>query len=105
MAVRPLFRTWDKATETQITIKILSDTLERIVIFSQSSNRLFSSADSDVVEMTYGLTRRDGVRIQGISEFTLRRNLSRFYLVRWKDRHDPAAGQAETWGRWKMEHL
>jgi hypothetical protein len=105
LALHPLFRTWDKATETQVTIKILSDSLERIANFSVSSNTLFSSADSNTVEWTYDLTRRDNTHIRGISEFSLRRNLSRYYLVRWRDRHDPSAGQAITWGRWKMEHL
>jgi len=105
LALHPLFRTWDKATETQVTVKILSDSLERIALFNVSANSLFSSADSNTVEWTYDLTRRDGVRVRGISEFSLRRNLSRYYLVRWQDRHDPSAGQEITWGRWKMEHL
>lgn len=107
IAINAPFRAWDKIKETQLTGSLLADSTMRFngTLSDVTASIFYSSADSVVVEWKYRLTRKDGAIIQGFSDFTLTRALSRFYLLRWLDRSDPLATGAISWGRWKMEHL
>lgn len=95
---------WAKTQELLITEKLFADTAYQAQGLAYDESVLFSASDSAVVRWSYTMARKDSISVKGTSEFTLVRELSRFYLKAWSDFADSSGANVKSWGRWKMEN-
>jgi hypothetical protein len=95
---------WSKTQELLVTEKLFADTAFQAQALAYDESVLFNTSDSAVVRWSYAMARKDSVSVKGTSEFTLVRELSRFYLKTWSDFADSSGANVKSWGRWKMEN-
>ena len=104
LTLRATHGSWAKTDERRITDKLFADTAFQVQGLAYGESVLFYASDSAVVRWSYAIARKDSILIKGTSEFTLIRDLSRFYLKTWSDVADSAGTNVKSWGRWKMEN-